>query len=91
MKKTTAAAEQLLAVRRELDEVAQHVDQLAAALSNPEKVRLVGQAEAAEMLGWKVQKVTDERRVGRFPEPYQQLRMGPVWLAAQIEAMRDAA
>lgn len=51
---------------------------------------LVGVAEAAEMLGWKKQQVTEYIRRGTFPEPLQRLASGPVWTYKQIEDYRDS-
>lgn len=46
---------------------------------------LVGQKEAAAMLGWDPRRVTTYRQRGSFPEPIQQLAAGPVWTRQQIE------
>lgn len=51
--------------------------------------RLVGVAEAAELLGWKKQKVATYITRGVFPEPIQRLASGPIWLRSQIETYKS--
>ncbi|WP_374018985.1 hypothetical protein ABU162_04345 [Paenibacillus thiaminolyticus] len=49
-----------------------------------------GLKEAADILGWKKQQVTEYIRRGKFPLPVQVLASGPVWERAQIEDYRDS-
>lgn len=44
----------------------------------------VGVAEAAEIMGWTKQYVSEYRRRGLFPEPMQLLASGPIWFRQQI-------
>lgn len=46
---------------------------------------LVGVKEAAEILGWDPRRVATYRKRGTFPEPVQELAMGPLWTRQQIE------
>ncbi len=51
---------------------------------------MVGVAEAAAILGWDKRKVSDYLKRGTFPEPYQKLACGPIWLESTIlEYKRD--
>lgn len=52
------------------------------------KLRLMGQAEIVELLGLKSRQRLNQMRVAKtlnFPKPIAELRMGPVWLAKDIE------
>ena len=51
---------------------------------------LAGVAEAAEILGWKKQKVATYIKRGVFPEPIQRLASGPIWARHQIEEYKKA-
>lgn len=56
-------------------------------LAEPLIPALVGAADAAEILGVSRQRVHQLHTENpRFPEPVAQLRMGPIWLRASIEA-----
>jgi predicted DNA-binding transcriptional regulator AlpA len=81
-------AKQLQRVRKELDEVAGHVDALAKALSEPEPavLDLVGQAEVATMAGVKSSTVGVWVSRGQLPEPVAKLACGRVWAKGDIEA-----
>lgn len=46
---------------------------------------ILGLKEAAEILGWKKQQVITYMKRGVFPEPYQRLAAGPLWLRKTIE------
>ncbi len=50
---------------------------------------LVGTTEAAEMLQWSRGKVAVYVQRGKFPEPIQRLKGGPVWTRQQIEEYRE--
>jgi hypothetical protein len=53
-----------------------------------EEIRLMGTAEIADRLGVtsaRVNQITDSRKLS-FPAPLARLRMGQVWLAADVEA-----
>lgn len=50
----------------------------------------VGLAEAAEILGWSKQQVSEYIKRGKFPEPIHRLASGPIWTKKQIEDYRDA-
>ncbi|MEB8637783.1 hypothetical protein P4H32_29310 [Bacillus cereus] len=52
--------------------------------------KLVGVNEAAEILGWKKQKIVTYISRGVFPEPIQRLASGPIWTKKQIEDYRDS-
>lgn len=41
--------------------------------------KLAGVNEAAEILGWKKQKIVTYISRGVFPEPIQRLASGPIW------------
>lgn len=61
---------------------------LAFDLVKREELRLMGTAEIADRLGVtpaRVNQITDSVRL-RFPAPLARLRMGQVWLAADVEA-----
>lgn len=45
----------------------------------PDKVEYAGLAEAAEMFGFTKQVISNWRRRGDMPEPFAELKMGPVW------------
>lgn len=81
-------AAQLQRVRKELDEVAGHVDTLAKALAEPEPVQLdlVGQAEVAAMAGTKSSTVGTWVTRGLLPEPVAKLACGRIWLKSDIKA-----
>lgn len=49
---------------------------------------LLGAWEVAGVLGVTKQAVFNRRREGTFPEPFRQLRMGPIWLRSQIEPLK---
>ena len=81
-------AAQLQRVRKELDEVAGHVDSLAKALAEPRPVDgddLVGQAEVAAMAGTKSSTVGVWVSRGKLPEPVATLACGRIWLKRDIE------
>ncbi|GAB7057361.1 hypothetical protein JCM16163A_41100 [Paenibacillus sp. YK5] len=52
--------------------------------------KLAGVNEAAEILGWKKQKIVTYISRGVFPEPIQRLASGPIWTKKQIEDYRDS-
>jgi adenosyl cobinamide kinase/adenosyl cobinamide phosphate guanylyltransferase len=49
-----------------------------------QKLNLAGLSEAAAILGWKKQQISTYMKRDVFPEPYQRLASGPVWLKEQI-------
>lgn len=51
---------------------------------------LVGLSEAAEILGWQKQQVTEYMKRGKFPKPLQRLASGPIWTYKQIEDYKDS-
>ncbi|WP_110930666.1 hypothetical protein [Paenibacillus bouchesdurhonensis] len=51
---------------------------------------LVGLSEAAEMLGWQKQQVSEYMKRGKFPDPLQRLASGPIWTYKQIEDYKDS-
>ena len=51
--------------------------------------QFVGAAEAADILGVEVQRISRYTRQGRMPQPVVELAATPVWLAGDIEYMRD--
>jgi hypothetical protein len=51
-----------------------------------ERPRLVGVAEAAEILGWDKRRVITYVDRGRFPEPLARLAGGRVWRREDVEA-----
>lgn len=83
-------AAQLQRVRKELDEVAGHVEALSKALVEAEQpdgeINLVGQAEVAGMAGTKSSTVGVWMSRGKLPEPVATLACGRVWLRSDIEA-----
>lgn len=61
---------------------------LTSLLVKREEIRLMGTAEIADRLGVtpaRVNQITDSVKLG-FPRPLARLRMGQVWLAADVEA-----
>ncbi len=50
-----------------------------------DRPRLLGAAEIAERMGLSRQRVQQLAERDDFPEPYQELRMGRVWLEHDIE------
>jgi hypothetical protein len=52
--------------------------------------RLVGVAEAAEILGWDKRRVATYVKRGAFPEPLAELAGGRVWAREDVVAFRDA-
>ena len=73
----------LRAIRRELDEVAEHIERLAAA--SPDAIELVGLAEVAVLAGVGRGLVKSWRHRGNMPEPVAELACGTIWLKADIE------
>jgi ADP-ribosyl-[dinitrogen reductase] hydrolase len=57
--------------------------------AHPPAFDLAGVSEAGEFLGVTSQQVGHRRRDGTFPDPYADLEMGPVWVSADIELVRD--
>ena len=57
-----------------------------ARLSNVGKIKLMGSHEIAERLGVSRDRAYDITTKKGFPDPYQTLRMGSVWDAAEVEA-----
>lgn len=49
----------------------------------------VGLSDAAEIMGWQKQQVTEYRRRGKFPRAIAQISSGPIWGRRQIEDYRD--
>lgn len=47
--------------------------------------RLAGVAEAARILGWDKRRIITYLNRGRFPEPFQALASGRVWLRSDVE------
>ena len=47
---------------------------------------VAGVAEAAQIMGWDKRRVVTYIDRGRFPEPFQSLASGRVWLRSDIEA-----
>lgn len=45
--------------------------------------------EAAEFLGITRQAIFLRRKNSKFPEPYRELKMGPVWLHSQLEPLKN--
>lgn len=80
-------ATRLQKVRRELDELAEHLERLARDVEGPEPERpeIVGITEIATMLDKPTMTVTNYRRHGKLPEPLAELACGPVWLKREIE------
>lgn len=52
--------------------------------------KLVGVAEAAELLGWDKRRVITYVDRGSFPEPLESLAMGRVWVMDDVLAFRRA-
>ena len=77
-------ATRLRRIRRELDEVAEHIDHLAAAIE-PHEVELVGVQEAAALVGVPVARFRQWKSRGKLPAPAAELACGTVWLKADIE------
>lgn len=48
--------------------------------------RLVGVAEAAQILGWDKRRLITYVDRGRFPEPVERLASGRIWRRADVEA-----
>lgn len=51
--------------------------------------RLAGVAEAAQILGWDKRRVITYLNRGRFPEPFQALASGRVWLRSDVERFAE--
>lgn len=60
-----------------------------ATLMKALKGRLIGTAEAAEMLHVERPRIGRWREMNMLPEPVEQLAAGPVWLRSQIAAKVD--
>jgi len=73
----------LRAIRRELDEVSEHLERLAAAA--PDAIELVGLAEVAQLAGVTRGLIKTWKHRGKLPEPVAELACGTVWLKADIE------
>lgn len=58
---------------------------MTAAVDEPTSRFLVGLAEAGELLGVSEQRVNQLRRSSSFPEPFEVLACGPIWLRDAIE------
>ena len=52
--------------------------------------RLVGVAEAADVLGWDKRRVSTYVKRGSFPEPVEELAGGRVWALDDVLAFADA-
>ncbi len=62
-------------------------DDYAAELARPSQIDLVGKSEAAQMLRVSPQRVDELSRTNAaFPDPVAELKMGPVYTRASIEA-----
>jgi len=53
-------------------------------------LRLAGVHEVAELLGITKSALADRRRHASFPSPLAELRCGPIWDLAEMEAYREA-
>ncbi|MGI8362705.1 helix-turn-helix transcriptional regulator [Bacillus cereus] len=51
---------------------------------------IVGLSEAAELLGWSKQYVSEYIRRGKFPTPLKTLASGPIWTYKQIEDYQNS-
>lgn len=49
----------------------------------------VGLSDAAEIMGWQKQQVTEYRKRGKFPQAIAQISSGPIWGRRQVEEYRD--
>jgi hypothetical protein len=78
-------AEKLRRIRRELDECAEQIDRLAAAVEVPVEAQLVGLAEASEITGIARGALRVMRSRGKLPIPTAELAAGPVWRRVDIE------
>jgi hypothetical protein len=81
-------AKRLREARRELDEVAEYLERIATDISEttPVELELVGQAEAAALLGITSNTFAVYVSRGLVPEPVARLACGRVWLRSQIAA-----
>ena len=52
--------------------------------------KLVGVAEAADLMGWDKRRVATYVKRGAFPEPIAELAGGRVWAREDVMAFRDA-
>jgi hypothetical protein len=52
--------------------------------------RIAGVAEAAEVMGWDKRRVITYIDRGSFPQPFQALASGRVWVRTDIEAFAEA-
>ena len=52
--------------------------------------KLVGVAEAADLMGWDKRRVATYVKRGAFPEPLAELAGGRVWAREDVMAFRDA-
>lgn len=52
--------------------------------SRPKPPELVAAAEIAEMLGLSRQRISQLTASPDFPKPWTELRMGKIWLAADV-------
>lgn len=70
-----------------------HAEDVGPATSSSQPITLIvevfpvlaGVAEAAEVMGWDKRRVITYIDRGRFPEPFQALASGRVWLRADVE------
>jgi hypothetical protein len=81
------AVKRLQRLRRELDEVSEYVERLARDLDNTPTqpdLKLIGQAEAADLAG--IQRATFAAYVNRglTPDPVARLACGQIWLTRDI-------
>lgn len=51
--------------------------------------RVAGVAEAAQILGWDKRRVITYLNRGRFPQPFQALASGRVWLRSDVERFAE--
>lgn len=52
--------------------------------------RIAGVAEAAEVMGWDKRRVITYIDRGSFPQPFQALASGRVWVRTDVEAFAEA-
>jgi hypothetical protein len=82
---STQLQTRLRRIRRELDECAEQVERLAAAIPAPEHPQLVSTGEIVAMLGVKAVTVRAWKARGLLPAPVAELSAGTIWLRADIE------
>lgn len=66
-----------------------YVDPQNRLIANNMEPLVVGLAEAAQMLGWSKQQVSEYIKRDKFPEPTMRLASGPLWTIDQIEGYQE--